>query len=84
MFGDEARAKAWIAERLWPNSPHFADCGTFRALSEIKRNAITHRCRYRPKLLMSSLRMATNTEGSTIAYRVRAIGFCMLSANARK
>jgi len=42
MFGDEAKAKACIAERRWPNGPHCPGCGSFHVQSGIKHRTMTH------------------------------------------
>ena len=45
MFGDEERAKAWIAEQRWPDGPYCPHCGSVNVQSNIKHKTMTHRCR---------------------------------------
>ena len=83
MFGDEAKAEAWIAERRWPNGPHCPDCGSFHVQSNIRHPSMTHRCRDCPKKPFFSLRKGTVMEGSKLPYRVWAIGIYLFATNLK-
>ena len=83
MFGNEAQAEAWIAERRWPNGPHCPDCGSFHVQSGIKHRTMTHRCRDCPKRPMFSLRKGTVMEGSKLPCRVWAIGIYLYATNLK-
>ena len=83
MFGDEAKAEAWIAERRWPNGPHCPDCGSFNVQSGIKHKTMTHRCRDCPERPMFTLRKGCIMEGSKLPYRIWAIGLYLFTTNLK-
>ena len=83
MFGNEAAAEKWIADRRWPNGPHCPDCGSFHVQSNIKHKTMTHRCRDCPKKPFFSLRKGTVMEGSKLPYRVWAIGIYLFATNLK-
>ena len=83
MFGDEAQAEAWIAERCWPFGSHCPDCGSFHVQSNIKHPSMTHRCRDCPNKPFFSLRKGTVMEGSKLPYRVWAIGIYLFATNLK-
>lgn len=86
MFGEEAKAKAWIEEHRWPNGPHCPKCGSFNVQSNIKHHSMTHRCRdcsNGKSRTMFTLRMGTVMEGTKMPYRVWAIGLYLFTTNLK-
>ena len=86
MFGDEAAAVEWIAERRWPNGPFCPKCGSLNVQSNIKHRTMTHRCRdcsTGKSRTMFTLRMGTIMEGTKLPYRVWAIGLYLFTTNLK-
>ena len=83
MFGDEEKAKAWIAEQRWPDGPHCPYCGSFNVQSNIKHKTMTHRCRDCEGKPTFSLKTGTVMEGSNLKYRVCAVGIYLFTTNIK-
>jgi len=86
MFGDEAKAKQWIAERRWPNGPHCPACGSFNVQSNIKHRTMTHRCRdcnTGKSRTMFTMKMGTVMEGSKLPYRAWAVAIYLYATNLK-
>ena len=86
MFGDEAAAVEWIAERRWPNGPFCPKCGSLNVQSNIKHRTMTHRCRdcsTGKSRTMFTLRMGTIMEGTKLPYRMWAIGLYLFATNIK-
>ena len=83
MFGDEEKAKAWIAEQLWHGGPHCPYCGSVNVQSNIKHKTMTHRCRDCEGKPMFSLKTGTVMEGSNLKYRVWAVGIYLFTTNIK-
>ena len=83
MFGDEEKAKAWIAEQRWPDGPHCPYCGSFNVQSNIKHKTMTHRCRDCEGKPMFSLKTGTVMEGSNLKYRAWAVGIYLFTTNIK-
>ena len=82
-FGDEERAKAWIAEQRWPDGPHCPYCGSVNVQSNIKHKTMTHRCRDCEGKPMFSLKTGTVMEGSNLKYRVWAVGIYLFTTSIK-
>ena len=83
MFGDEEKAKAWIAEQRWPDDPYCPYCGSFNVQSNIKHKTMTHRCRDCEGKPMFSIKTGTVMEGSNLKYRVWAVGIYLFTTNIK-
>ena len=83
MFGDEEKAKAWIAEQRWPDGPYCPRCGSVNVQSNIKHKTMTHRCRDCDGKPMFSLKTGTVMEGSNLKYRVWAVGMYLFTTNLK-
>ena len=83
MFGDEEKAKAWIAEQRWHGGPHCPNCGSVNIQSNIKHKTMTHRCRDCEGKPMFSLKTGTVMEGSNLKYRVWAVGIYLFTTNIK-
>ena len=86
MFGDDAKAQTWIAERRWPNGPHCPKCGSFNVQSDIKHRTMTHRCRdcsTGKSRTMFTLRVGTVMEGSKLPYRAWATAIYLYATNLK-
>ena len=83
MFGDEEKAKAWIAEQRWPDDPYCPHCGSVNVQSNIKHKTMTHRCRDCEGKPMFSLKTGTVMEGSNLKYRVWAVGIYLFATNIK-
>ena len=83
MFGDEEKAKAWIAEQRWHGGPHCPYCGSVDVQSNIKHKTMTHRCRDCEGKPMFSLKTGTVMEGSNLKYRVWAVGIYLFTTNIK-
>ena len=83
MFGDEEKAKAWIAEQRWPDDPYCPYCGSFNVQSNIKHKTMTHRCRDCEGKPMFSLKTGTVMEGSNLKYRAWAVGIYLFTTNIK-
>ena len=83
MFGDEEKAKAWIAEQRWHGGPHCPHCGSVNVQSNIKHKTMTHRCRDCDGKPMFSLKTGTLMEGSNLKYRVWAVGIYLFTTNIK-
>ena len=83
MFGDEEKAKAWLAEQRWPDGPYCPHCGSVNVQSNIKHKTMTHRCRDCEGKPMFSLKTGTVMEGSNLKYRVWAVGIYLFTTNIK-
>ena len=83
MFGDEEKAKAWVAEQRWPDCPYCPHCGSVNVQSNIKHKTMTHRCRDCDSKPMFSLKTGTVMEGSNLKYRVWAVGIYLFTTNIK-
>ena len=83
MFGDEEKAKTWIAEQRWPDDPYCPYCGSFNVQSNIKHKTMTHRCRDCEGKPMFSIKTGTVMEGSNLKYRVWAVGIYLFTTNIK-
>ena len=83
MFGDEEKAKAWVAEQRWPDGPYCPHCGSVNVQSNIKHKTMTHRCRDCEGKPMFSLKTGTVMEGSNLKYRVWAVGIYLFTTNIK-
>ena len=83
MFGDEEKAKAWVAEQRWPDGPYCPHCGSVNVQSNIKHKTMTHRCRDCEGKPMFSLKTGTVMEGSNIKYRAWAVGIYLFTTNIK-
>ena len=83
MFGDEEKAKAWVAEQRWPDCPYCPHCGSVNVQSNIKHKTMTHRCRDCEGKPMFSLKTGTVMEGSNLKYRVWAVGIYLFTTNIK-
>ena len=83
LFGDEEKAKAWIAEQRWHGGPHCPHCGSVNVQSNIKHKTMTHRCRDCDGKPMFSLKTGTVMEGSNLKYRVWAVGLYLFTTNIK-
>ena len=83
MFGDEERAKAWIAAQRWPDGPYCPHCGSVNVQSNIKHKTMTHRCRDCPDKRFFSIKTGTVMEGSNLKYRVWAVGLYLFTTNIK-
>ena len=83
MFGDEEKAKAWIAEQRWPDGPYCPHCGSVNVQSNIKHKTMTHRCRDCEGKPMFSLKTGTVMEGSNLKYRAWAVGIYLFTTNIK-
>ena len=83
MFGDEEKARTWIAEQRWPNGPYCPHCGSVDVQSNIKHKTMTHRCRDCDGKPMFSLKTGTVMEGSNLKYRVWAVGIYLFTTNIK-
>ena len=83
MFGDEEKARGWIAEQRWPNGPYCPHCGSVNVQSNIKHKTMTHRCRDCDGKPMFSIKTGTVMEGSNLKYRVWAVGVYLFTTNIK-
>ena len=83
MFGDEEKARAWVAEQRWPDGPYCPHCGSVNVQSNIKHKTMTHRCRDCEGKPMFSLKTGTVMEGSNLKYRVWAVGIYLFTTNIK-
>ena len=83
MFGDEEKARAWIAEQRWPDGPYCPHCGSVNVQSNIKHKTMTHRCRDCEGKPMFSIKTGTVMEGSNLKYRVWAVGIYLFTTNIK-
>ena len=83
MFGDEEKARAWIAEQRWPDVPYCPHCGSVNVQSNIKHKTMTHRCRDCEGKPMFSLKTGTVMEGSNLKYRAWAVGIYLFTTNIK-
>ena len=83
MFGDEEKAKAWIAEQRWPDGPYCPHCGSVNVQSNIKHKTMTHRCRDCEGKPMFSIKTGTVMEGSNLKYRAWAVGIYLFTTNIK-
>ena len=83
MFGDEEKARAWIAEQRWPDVPYCPHCGSVNVQSNIKHKTMTHRCRDCEGKPMFSLKTGTVMGGSNLKYRAWAVGIYLFTTNIK-
>ena len=83
MFGNEEKARAWIAEQRWPDGPYCPHCGSVNVQSNIKHKTMTHRCRDCEGKPMFSLKTGTVMEGSNLKYRAWAVGIYLFTTNIK-
>ena len=83
MFGDEEKARAWIAEQRWPDGPYCPHCGSVDVQSNIKHKTMTHRCRDCEGKPMFSLKTGTVMEGSNLKYRAWEVGIYLFTTNIK-
>ena len=83
IFGDEEKAKAWVAEQRWPDGPYCPHCGSVNVQSNIKHKTMTHRCRDCEGKPMFSLKTGTVMEGSNLKYRAWAVGIYLFTTNIK-
>ena len=83
MFGDEEKARAWIAEQRWPDGPYCPHCGSVNVQSNIKHKTMTHRCRDCEGKPMFSVKTGSVMEGSNLKYRVWSVGIYLFTTNIK-
>ena len=83
MFPDDAAARRWFEERLWPDGPYCPRCGSFNVTEVAGHRNQTHRCRDCPGRPLFSLKTGTVMHSSKLGYQKWAIAIYLFATSLK-